>query len=61
MNKIIELILSKEKEFSLVKFNDNLAKIVSCKMSVKANTNITIEAMESILNDLRKEMKWSHQ
>ena len=54
MNKIIELILYKEKDFSLEKFNDNLAKMVSCKMSVKGNTNITTEAMESIINDLRK-------
>lgn len=54
MNKIIELILNKEKDFSLAKFHDNLAKIVSCKMSVKGNTNITMEAMESILDDLRK-------
>ena len=54
MNKIIELILNKEKDFNLTKFNDNLAKMVSCKMSVKGNTNITTEAMESILNDLRK-------
>ena len=53
MNKIIELILSKGNDFSLEKFNDNLAKMVSCKMSVKGNTNITTEAMESILNDLR--------
>ena len=54
MNKIIELILYKEKDFSLEKFNDNLAKMVSCKMSVKGNTNITTQAMESIINDLRK-------
>ena len=54
MNKIIELILYKEKDFSLFKFNDNLAKMVSCKMSVKGNTNITQEAMESLINDLRK-------
>jgi len=54
MNKIIELILTKEKDFSLAKFNDNLAKMVSCKMSVKGNTNITVDAMESILDDLRK-------
>ena len=26
--------------------------MVSCKMSVKGNTNITTEAMESILNDI---------
>ena len=54
MNKIIELILYKEKDFSLAKFNDNLAKMVSCKMSVKANTRITTEAMESLISDLRK-------
>ena len=53
MNKIIDLILNKGNDFSLEKFNDNLAKMVSCKMSVKGNTNITTEAMESILNDLR--------
>jgi len=53
MKKIIELILSKGNEFNLAKFHDNLAKIVSCKMSVKGNTNITVEAMESILDDLR--------
>ena len=47
-------ILTKEKDFSLAKFNDNLAKMVSCKMSVKGNTNITLSAIESILNDLRK-------
>ena len=54
MKKIIELIINKEKDFSLFKFHDNLAKMISCKMSVKGNTNITEEAMESILNDLRK-------
>lgn len=54
MNKIIELILAKGKDFTLEKFNDNLAKMVSCKMSVKGNTNIPIGAMESLINDLRK-------
>ena len=54
MNKIIELILYKEKDFSLEKFNDNLAKMVSCKMSVKGNTDISFDMMEEILNGLRK-------
>ena len=54
MNKIIELILNKEKDFSLEKFNDNLAKMVRCKMSVKGNTNISNDTMESIINNLRK-------
>lgn len=54
INKIIELILTKEKDFSLEKFNDNLAKTVSCKMSIKANTYIDKPSMESLINDLRK-------
>ena len=54
IKQIIELILVKEKNFSLEKFNDNLAKMVSCKMSIKANTYIDKPSMESLINDLRK-------
>ena len=53
VKQIIELILVKEKNFSLEKFNDNLAKMVSCKMSIKANTFIDKASMESLINDLR--------
>ena len=52
--RIVELIINKEKDFSLAKFNDNLAKMVSCKMSIKANTYIDKPSMESLINDLRK-------
>lgn len=52
--RIIEMILAKGKEFSLAKFRDNLAKMVSCKMSIKANTYIDKPSMESLINDLRK-------
>ena len=54
VKQIIELILVKEKNFSLEKFNDNLAKMVSCKMSIKANTYIDKPSMETLINDLRK-------
>lgn len=54
ISRIIELIVNKEKNFSLEKFNDNLAKMVSCKMSIKANTFIDKASMESLINDLRK-------
>lgn len=52
--RIIEMILAKGKDFSLAKFRDNLAKMVSCKMSIKANTYIDKPSMESLINDLRK-------
>lgn len=54
VRRIFEEILSKGKDFTLGKFRDNLAKLVSCKMSVKANTRITKEAQEEIINKLRK-------
>ena len=53
VRQIVELILTKEKNFSLAKFNDNLAKMVSCKMSIKANTFIDKASMERLINDLR--------
>lgn len=54
MKEIFELIISNEKNFSLEKFNHNLAATIACKASIKGNTNITIEAMENLINDLRK-------
>ena len=53
INKIIDLIINKEKDFSLEKFNDRVSATVACKMSIKANTNISIEEMNALLNDLR--------
>ena len=54
IKKIIELVIEKEKKFDLNKFNDNIAATMACKMSIKANTNITMEEMENLLSDLRK-------
>ena len=54
IRRILEEIITKGKDFNLGKFNDNLAKLISCKMSVKANTRITKEAQEEIINKLRK-------
>ena len=54
VKQIIELILNKGKDFTLEKFRDNLAKMVACKMSIKANTFIDKASMESLINDLRK-------
>ena len=54
VKQIIEMILNKGKDFSIEKFRDNLAKMVACKMSIKANTFIDKASMESLINDLRK-------
>ena len=54
IERIIEEITIKGKDFNLEKFNDSLAALISCKMSVKANTRITTEAQEEIINKLRR-------
>lgn len=54
IKRIIEEIITKGKDFNLEKFNDSLAALISCKMSIKANTRITKEAEEEIINKLRK-------
>ena len=54
IRKIIEVVLACEKNFSLSKFNDHVAATIACKMSIKANTNITHEEMERLIEDLNK-------
>lgn len=53
IKKIIEMVISKEKNFDIKRFYDNVSATVACKMSIKANTNITLEEMENLINDLR--------
>ncbi|MCI9433907.1 MAG: DNA mismatch repair endonuclease MutL [Bacilli bacterium] len=54
INLILDLVINKEKDFSLAKFNEHVAATVSCKASIKANENITLEEMENLISDLRK-------
>lgn len=54
IKKIIEIILEKENNFSLVKFNEAVATMMSCKLAIKANESISTEELEYMINDLRK-------
>ena len=54
IRKIIEAVIHKEKNFDLSKFNDHLSATLACKASIKANTNLSINEMEELINDLRK-------
>ena len=54
IRKIIEAVIHKEKNFDLAKFNDHLSATLACKASIKANTNLSINEMEKLINDLRK-------
>jgi len=53
IRKIIDLIVLKEKNFDRQKFNDRIAMTVSCKLSIKANDNISLSEMETLINRLR--------
>lgn len=53
IRNIIEQVIAEENNFSLAKFHDHLAATMACKASVKGNTRITINDMESLINQLR--------
>lgn len=54
IKKVLELVIEKEKNFDIDKFNDHLAATMACKMSIKANTSITMDEMQNLIDDLRK-------
>ena len=54
LNNLIEQVINKQKDFRIEKFNEESIKMLSCKMAIKANTDMSREEMENIINDLRK-------
>lgn len=53
IKRIIEVIIDKEHSFDLAKLNDNIAKMVSCKASIKANESISIDEAQVLIDQLR--------
>ena len=54
LNNLVEQVIQKQKDFRIEKFNEESIKMLSCKMAIKANTDMSREEMENIINDLRK-------
>ena len=52
LRKIVDLVVVNKSNFDVVKFNENIAITLACKMSIKANMNITLEEMEELIKDL---------
>ena len=50
--KIVEIVLE-TKNFSIEKFRENLATMMSCKQAIKANEYISDAEVEKLLDDLR--------
>jgi DNA mismatch repair protein MutL len=49
---IIDYVIALPKDFDPIRFNDHISKTAACKMSVKGNTNITMDQASSLLKDL---------
>ena len=49
---ILEAIISFEKDFTVEKFNEKVATMLSCKLAIKANDYITLEEAKHLLEDL---------
>ena len=54
LRTIVDLVIENGKNFNKDRFLDSLAKMVSCKMSVKANEHLSLGEMEKLLDDLVK-------
>ena len=54
IRRIIEVILEKEKNFTIEKFNEKIATMLSCKLAIKANEAISTIELEHLIDDLRK-------
>ena len=54
LKSIVDLVITNGKNFNKERFLDSLAKMISCKMSVKANERLSFEEMNQLLKDLVK-------
>lgn len=54
LKSIVDLVITNNRNFNKDRFLDSLAKMISCKMSVKANEHLSLEQMEKLLDDLVK-------
>jgi len=52
--KIIDLIISMNGNFDVIKFRENVAITLACKMAIKANEHISMMEIEGLLNNLVK-------
>ncbi len=52
IRNIFDEIINKDYKFDRVRFNNRLISTIACKMSVRANTRLSIEGMEEIIREL---------
>ena len=52
IRNMVDLIIDEKKKFDRDTFQENMIKSMACKMSIRANTPMSMEAMEELLNEL---------
>ena len=53
IRKIIEIVLQIGDKFSIEKFNERVATMMSCKLAIKANDYVSMEELAQLIADLR--------
>jgi len=51
---VIDLLLDDKKDFSFVKFQESVIKMMSCKMSIRANEVVSKEVLQYLIKELFK-------
>ena len=51
---VIDMIIEDKNKFSLEKFEERLMQTIACRMSLMANTELNIEEMKELLDNLKK-------
>ncbi len=52
IREVIEQVIQKGNDFDPLRFNDHIIKTAACKMSIKANTKMSLDAMKILLDEL---------
>ena len=52
IKNVLEKIITMDKNFNLERFNDSISAMMACKASIRANTEISLEEMQQIINNL---------
>ncbi len=54
IRKIFDIIVSSKNDFNVIKFRENVAITLACKLSIKGNERISMDAVDELLNELIK-------
>ncbi len=54
IKRILEAIIAFEDKFSIEKFNESVATMMSCKLAIKANEYVSNDELEELINNLKE-------